>query len=80
MSTAAFKSFGNGRKFACYIGVALFSYSSGSNQRSRNKVSHRANKKLKTLYYMAALSAIRVLPIKIQSIHIKAVFDLYFAL
>lgn len=49
ISTAAFKSFDNGVKFACYIGVVPFSYSSGSSQSSRNKVSHRANKKLNTL-------------------------------
>ncbi|WP_029038028.1 transposase, partial [Salinimicrobium xinjiangense] len=48
------------RKFACHIGVAPFSFHSGTSQRSKNKVSHRANKKLKTLFHMAALSAIKM--------------------
>ena len=60
IATKGFEKFNNGRKYCCHIGVAPFSYQSGSSQRSRNKVSHRANKKLKTLYHMAALSAINV--------------------
>lgn len=60
IATGGFKKFENGRKFACHIGVAPFSFHSGTSQRSRNKVSHRANKKLKTLFHMAALSAIKM--------------------
>lgn len=58
--TEAFIKFSNGRKFACHVGVAPFSFESGTSQRSRKKVSHRANKKLKTLFHMAALSAIKM--------------------
>lgn len=60
VATNGFKKFKNGRKFACHVGVAPFSFQSGSSQMSRNKVSHRANKKLKTLFHMAALSAIKM--------------------
>lgn len=57
IETNAFKDFKNPRKFCCHAGVAPFSYTSGSSQRSRNKVSHRADKSIKTLLHMAALSA-----------------------
>lgn len=60
IATGGFTKFKNGRKFACHIGVAPFSFHSGTSQRSRNKVSNRANKKLKTLFHMAALSAIKM--------------------
>ncbi|MBC3757691.1 IS110 family transposase [Hyunsoonleella sp. SJ7] len=60
IATHGFRKFKNGRQFACHSGVAPFKYTSGTSQRSRNKVSNRANKKLKTLFHMAALSAIRV--------------------
>jgi len=60
IATGGFTKFRCGRKFACHVGVAPFSFSSGTSQRSRNKVSHRANKKLKTLFHMAALSAIKM--------------------
>lgn len=60
IATGGFTKFKSGRKFACHVGVAPFSFSSGTSQRSRNKVSHRANKKLKTLFHMAALSAIKM--------------------
>lgn len=60
IATGGFTKFENGRKFACHIGVAPFSFHSGTSQRSKNKVSHRANKKLKTLFHMAALSAIKM--------------------
>lgn len=60
VATQSFTKFENGRQFACHAGVAPFSFESGSSQRSRNKVSNRANKKLKTLLHMAALSAIKM--------------------
>lgn len=56
VATDNFRKFENPKKFACHVGCAPFSYNSGSSIRSRNKVSHKANKNLKTLYHMAALS------------------------
>jgi len=58
--TQGFTKFTEARKFACHVGCAPFKYHSGSSIRSKNKVSHRANKKLKQLFHMAALSAIRM--------------------
>jgi transposase len=55
--TQAFTLFENHRQFACYAGVAPFEYSSGSSIRGRTKVSNLANKKMKTILNMAALSA-----------------------
>ncbi len=55
--TRCFTAFDNWRKLACYAGVAPFEYSSGKSIRGRTKVSHLANKKLKSLLNMAALSA-----------------------
>lgn len=59
VSTNAFRDFKNGRKFCCHAGVAPFSYTSGSSQYSRNKVSHRADKSIKKLLHLAALSVIK---------------------
>lgn len=56
VETNAFQDFNDPRKFCCHAGVAPFSYTSGSSQRSRNKVSHRADKSIKALLHMAALS------------------------
>lgn len=59
ISTQAFQRFTNPRKFCCHVGVAPFSQQSGSSLQSRNRVSHRANKRLKVLFHLAALSAIK---------------------
>jgi transposase len=55
VETNAFKDFKNPRKFCCHAGVAPFSYTSGSSQRSKNKVSNRADKSIKALLHMGAL-------------------------
>jgi transposase len=60
IETKGFTRFKDARKFACHAGVAPFKYWSGSSIRSAHKVSHRANKKLKQLLHMAALSVIRM--------------------
>lgn len=57
--TRCFECFPDWRKLACYAGIAPFPYTSGSSIRGRSKVSHLANKKLKTLLNMAALAAKR---------------------
>ena len=63
--TNEFKNFDSAKKFACYSGrhpdgVAPFQYSSGSSTNSRSRVSHQANKKMKELLHLAALSAVQV--------------------
>jgi transposase len=55
--TNAFKNFNDARKFCCYAGVAPFEYRSGSSVYSKSKVSHRADKTIKSLLHMAALTA-----------------------
>jgi len=58
--TRCFTSFDNARQMACYAGIAPFEYTSGSSIRGRSKVSHVANKQLKSLFSMGALNAKRV--------------------
>lgn len=55
--TKGFTCFQNWRKFACYIGTAPFEYSSGTSIKGKTKVSHYADKKLKSLFNLAALTA-----------------------
>lgn len=57
--TQAFQLFDCPRKFACYSGVAPFPYQSGSSIKGRTKVSHLANKKMKSILSLGALQAIR---------------------
>lgn len=60
--TRNFTLFDDARKLACYCGVAPFEYSSGTSIRGRTKVSHFANKSLKKIMHMAALSSLRSNP------------------
>jgi len=57
--TQAFHLFDCPRKFACYSGVAPFPYQSGSSIKGRTRVSHLANKKMKSILSLGALLAIR---------------------
>ena len=59
VTTNCFSSFNDGRKYACYAGVAPFSYQSGTSLNSKAKVSHMANKRMKALLNLAAGSAIQ---------------------
>ena len=56
ITTNEFKLFSCPRKFACYAGVAPFEHSSGTSIRGKTRVSHLANKQLKQLFHMAAMS------------------------
>lgn len=59
VTTRGFDRFENWRKFACYSGIAPFQYTSGSSIRGKTRVNHLADKKMKSLLNMAALSAVR---------------------
>jgi transposase len=59
VTTRGFERFENWRKFACYSGIAPFQYTSGSSIRGKTRVNHLADKKMKSLLNMAALSAVR---------------------
>ena len=67
--TQGFTIMCDSRKLACYCGVAPFPYQSGISIKGRTKVSHMANKKLKTNLHLAALTAIRYDP------ELKAYYD-----
>ena len=57
VSTNNFSGFENGRKYACYAGIAPFPNESGISIRGKTKVSHLANKKIKTLLSNGANAA-----------------------
>ena len=59
IATENFSRFTDVRKLICYCGVAPFEHSSGISIRGKARVSHLANKKLKSLLTMAAISAIQ---------------------
>jgi transposase len=56
VTTDNFTSFANGRKYACFAGIAPFEESSGK-YRGKAHVSHLANKKTKSLFSNGANSA-----------------------
>ena len=58
--TEGFTSINNPRKMACYCGVVPFEYQSGTSVRRRPKVSVFADKTLKSILHLAAISAIRL--------------------
>jgi transposase len=58
ISTNEFKDIKEAKKFACYSGVAPFTKESGI-FKGKAKVSHMANKKVKTLLHLSALVAIQ---------------------
>jgi len=56
--TDGFTKFKDSRKFAAYCGIAPFPNSSGTSIRGKTKVSHLANKKIKSLFDLCAKNAI----------------------
>ena len=56
--TNGFTKFDDPRKFASYCGIAPFPNQSGTSLRGKTKVSHLANKRIKSLLDMCAKSAI----------------------
>lgn len=59
IKTKNFTTFTTARKFACYCGTAPFEHSSGTSIRKRSRVSHLADKSMKTLLDQSAKSAIQ---------------------
>ena len=57
--TNGFTKFKNWRKFASYSGIAPFPYQSGTSINGKTKVSHLANKRVKSLLDLCAKSAIQ---------------------
>lgn len=58
--TEGFSKFTNPRKFACFAGVVPFEYQSGSSIYRKPKLSMFADKELKSILHLAAMSAIRL--------------------
>ena len=54
-----FTAFDNAKQLACYYGVVPFAKSSGTSVRYKSTVSPFANKKLKKLLHLCAMSAIQ---------------------
>src|SRR2546421_4083154 len=59
IKTGNFTRFIRARKFACYSGIAPFENSSGTSIRGKTRVSHLADKQMKSLLDLAAKSAIQ---------------------
>ncbi len=60
MTNNEFKTINNPRKLACYAGVAPFKNTSGTSIFTKSKVSNLADKSLKKLLHLGAMSAIRL--------------------
>jgi transposase len=58
ITTNEFKDISEPSKFACYAGIAPFEHSSGTSFRAKPRVSPKANKTMKCLLHMAAMTAI----------------------
>jgi transposase len=59
IKTGNFTRFTSARKFACYCGTAPFEHSSGKSIRHKTRISHLADKEMKTLLDQSAKSAIQ---------------------
>jgi len=57
VTTNNFTGFENGRKYACYSGIAPFEHTSGISIKGKTRVSNLANKKIKALLSNGANSA-----------------------
>ena len=59
LATNEFRTITSPKKFACYAGVAPFEHRSGTSVKGRTRVSHIANKRIKKLLHLAAITALR---------------------
>jgi len=60
--TRNFTRFGHWRKFACYAGIAPFPHTSGTSVKGKTRVSHLANKHIKSLLFLCANNAVKTDP------------------
>jgi transposase len=60
VKTNEFKTLNDPRKIACYAGVVPFEHTSGTSLRGKNRLSGYADKQLKTLLHLSAMSVIRL--------------------
>lgn len=59
IKTSNFTRFANARKFACFCGTAPFEHSSGTSIKRKSRISHLADKQMKSLLDLSAKSAIQ---------------------
>lgn len=59
VTTNEFLNISEAKRSACYAGVAPFSDESGKTKK-KQKVSHKANKKMKKLFHLLAMGAVRI--------------------
>jgi transposase len=62
ITTNEFETIKSPKQFACYAGVAPFPYQSGTSLLGRSRVSHVANKKVKSLLHTCAVLSNRFVP------------------
>lgn len=60
VATNELKTINDPKKMACHAGVAPFEHRSGTSVRGKTQVSHQARKRLKSLFHLGAMSAIRM--------------------
>jgi transposase len=72
--TESFQLITEPRKLACYSGVVPFANQSGSSLKGKNRVSSYADKAIKTVLHLAAMSAIR-LNNDLQTFYLKKVAE-----
>ena len=60
VATDEFKALSDPKKLACHAGVAPFEYKSGSSVRGKTRVNQHARLRLKSLFHLGAMSAIRI--------------------
>ena len=60
VATNEFKAISDPKKLACHAGVAPFEYKSGSSVRGKTRVNQHARLRLKSLFHLGTMSAIRM--------------------
>ena len=74
VTTNEFINISDPKKFACYSGVVPFEHTSGTSVRGRNRVSHIANKSIKALLHLSAMSTLNT-PGEIQDYYNRKIAE-----
>ncbi len=74
VTTNEFINISDPKKYACYSGVVPFEHTSGTSVRGRTRVSHIANKSIKSLLHLAAISTLNT-PGEIQDYYNRKIAE-----
>lgn len=74
VTTNEFINISDPKKFACYSGVVPFEHTSGTSVRGKNRVSHIANKSMKSLLHLSAISTLNS-PSDIQDYYYRKIAE-----